>query len=500
MKRRYETKLFLCALFILIFSYSQSYAQNVIRLTLEKAVEIAMANSYKVKQLQMGIERTRAWLRAEQAGLKSRVFMTVKAPRINAVSEYKWNSLLRKDEIVRQNTRLWQMELSVKQPVILFGYPTDGYLSLNYKTYRYLQRDGYTDINYYNRYFVKFEQPLFTPNKLKNAIERAKLNLQREELEFIQDKIDLMNGIAGDFYDLYQKAFLNKIYYNYLNNLNRIAPIVEEISEKDSTRKIEAIQIQVEIANTREKLFQNQSDIRLGVARLKRRLRINDGDSLEIVPEVKIKQLHIEMEDAIRKGFTLNPGLRILALNRRRGEIDLENTKGWNAFHVNLEMTYGLEKENENYRRLWNDQDNSYSVSVNAYIPLWDWGQRKARIEAREISIRKTDLWIEERKRSIRTEITNAVENVKEYLARVLNMKKNVDMAKEISELSIQQYRDGIISLQDLLQNINRQKETESNFLEVYLGYRQSLLNLIGYTYYDYENNMPLLEHFNGQI
>jgi len=489
----------LILLLVVGFLFSNTFAQRIIPLTLEKAVEIAMANSYRVKQLQMGIERTRAWLRAEQAGLKSKVYMTVQAPTLNAISEYKWNSLLRKDEIIRQNTRLWQMELSVKQPVILFGYPTDGYLSLNYKTYRYLQKDGYTDINYYNRYFLKFEQPFFTPNRLKNAIERAKLKLQREELEFIQDKISLVDDIAGDYYELYQKAFRNKVYQNHLDNLNKILPIVQEISSQDTTRKIEAIQIQVEISNTKEKLFQNQSELRLGLARMKRRLRLNDHDSLAIITDIRISNLHIDLDDAIQKGFTLNPSLRILKINRKRNEIDLENTKGWNAFHMNLEMTYGLEKEDEDYRRLWNDQDNSYSVSLNAYIPIWDWGQRKARIQAQEISIRKTELWMEERKQSIKTEITNAVENVNEYQSRVLNMKKNIEMAKEISEMSIQQYKDGLISLQDLLQNINRQKETELNFLDVYLGYRQSILNLIGYTYYDYERDMPLLQHFNNE-
>lgn len=498
MKRHKIIYPFLIMLVVLGFRQTSRASQKVIPLTLEKAVEIAMANSYRVKQLQLGIERTRAYLRAERAGLKSQVYMNIKSPEVNAVSTYKWNSSLRKDEIIRQNTRLWQMELSVRQPVILFGYPTDGYLSLNYKTYRYLQKDGYQDINYYNRYFVEFDQPIFQPNRLKNAIENAELKLKREELEYNADKINLVGDIAEDYYQLFRKSYKNEIYKHHLDNVSRVAQIIQNALQ-DTTHAFDAIQIKVEMANTREKILQNQSELRLAVARMKRRLRINDNDSLSIVSDIKISQLYIDIDDAIQKGFTLNPDLRILAINRRRNKINLENTKGRNAFHMNIEMTYGLEKEDENYRQLWNNEDNSYSVAINAYIPLWDWGQRKARIQAQKISLRKTDLWIEERKRSIKTEITNAVENVKEYQTRVQNMKKNVEMAKHISDVSISQFQQNQISLQDMLQNIDRQKETEFNFLDVYLGYRDALIKLIGYTFYDYEGNMPLLEHFNGQ-
>ena len=56
------------------------HAQESIHLTLESAVNIAMGSSYRIKQLELGIERTRFWLQSRQATLKSRVFMELKAP------------------------------------------------------------------------------------------------------------------------------------------------------------------------------------------------------------------------------------------------------------------------------------------------------------------------------------------------------------------------------------------------------------------------------------
>ena len=63
---------------LILISYSllisrPLYAAQSIDLTLQKAIDIALENSYQIKRLEMGIERTRYRLKARQAGLKSKV-------------------------------------------------------------------------------------------------------------------------------------------------------------------------------------------------------------------------------------------------------------------------------------------------------------------------------------------------------------------------------------------------------------------------------------------
>jgi len=493
---RVAIRIFILFYILLTVCPAQS-EKRTIDLTLNSAVRIAMDNSYRIKQLRLGIERTRYWLMAERAGLKTKFYMNIRAPEIQDLSDYKWNSTLQRDEIVRQNTQRWQMDLSIRQPVILFGYPTNGYLSLNNQVYRYLQKDHLSnDISYYNRYFLKYEQPFFLPNTLKNKIDLAELNLERRELNYIDDQVDFLGTIADDFYGLFQLSYKNQIYEIQIDNLTKVSRLVYTFSKKDTTRSIESIQIQVELGNIEEKLLQNKSDLRLASSRLKQRLRLNGEDKIVINPEIKITPVNIDIEEAIRLGYTLRPRMRTLSNNKKREEIDLENVKGWNAFHMNLVMTYGIEKQDDSYRQLWMESNNSNSVVLTAYIPLWDWGQRNARIEAQKINIKMTDLNIEQAKNQIASEIISAVSNVKEYQKRALNMKDNMEMAREITEQSIVLYQKNKISLRDMLQTISRQSDTELNFLEAYLGYRKSLLSLMSYTYYDYENKISLIDQF----
>ena len=64
-------------------------AKQIIHLTLDEAIEVVMGKSYRIKQLQMGIERNRYWLKARQASLKSKVYMNLMAPEYKAVSDYR---------------------------------------------------------------------------------------------------------------------------------------------------------------------------------------------------------------------------------------------------------------------------------------------------------------------------------------------------------------------------------------------------------------------------
>ncbi len=492
-------RVFKISIFLIILAISAPALpkERTIELTLHSAVRIAMDNSYRIRQLKLGIERTRYWLKAERAGLKSSVYMNVTAPEISNLSEYKWNSTLQRDEMIRQNTQKVQMDLSIRQPVILLGYPTNGYLSLNNTMYRYIQMDeGEQDVSYYNRYFVKFEQPFFKPNTLKNNIEQAELNLQRQELTFLTDQVGYLNTIADSYYNLFRLTYLSIIFDHKIQNLKRVTGFVDRVSREDTTRSIEAIQVQVELANAEERMLQNKSELRLATARLKQTLRIDTEDDIFINPVVKISPIEVDLDQATQYGLTLRPSMRTLDNSRRRDEIDLENVKGWNSFSMNLEMTYGIEKQDETYQYLWEDNENSNSVTLTAYIPLWDWGQRKARIEAYKLDIKRVDLYKEETKTRIESEIKNAISNLEEYQTRALNMQENLDMAIEITDQSIVLYQKGKISLQDLLQNISRQTDTELNFLDAYLGYRRSLLSLMTNTYYDFENQISLLDQF----
>ena len=476
----------------------QARDAQVIDLTLERMVQMSLSSSYDVRRLNLEIQRDQLNLRAYQARLKSSVDMDLTVPAFSLTSEPKWNSDLQRNEIIQENTRRWEGELSIRQPVILFGYPTNGYLSFNNRMYRYNQisDEGVEDVNYYNRYYIRYTQPLFQPNRLKNDLEQAELSLESTELEFYGDVVDIVGEVSEDYFDLFEEHYQRNINRQLVRNLERALEIARELAAADTTRAMEMSQVQVELANARERVQSSESSIRLEAASVKRSLGLADSDSIAIDPVAHLAPVPIDMEQAVRLAMELTPRMRELDISLRNSEIRLEETQSRGGFRMDLSMSYGRERRDEIFDKIWVDPDNSYTVNLEAYVPIWDWGERKNRIAASQIGIDQTRLRIEEAETQIVSNVRNEVLNVQDRQNRTMAMQENLELARGVTEASFQRYREGSITAVDLMLSLRREADTAENFLQAYLGWRDSLRQLQQLTYWDFERQMPVLEHF----
>ncbi len=475
--------------------------RQVIDLTLERMVDLTLSTSYQIRRLNLDIQRDQHNLVAEQARLRSSVDMDLTIPAFRLTSEPKWNSDLGKDEIIQENTRRWEGELSVSQPVILFGYPTNGYLSLNNRMYRYTQieDDGTKDVDYYNRYYVSYRQPLFQPNDLKNNLEQAEMRLEETQLDFYGDVVGMVNRVSRTYFDLFREHYERNLSLDLVANLERALAMAEQLAQGDTARAIDADQIQVELANAVENVQSAESSIRLRSSGVKRDLGLSEADSIVITPVFQLDPVPIDMDEAVRYAMELTPRMRNLAIDLRNSEIRLDDTKGRGGFRMNLNMSYGRERRDEEFKNLWVDPDNSYTVNVTADVPLWDWGERRARLASSEIGIQQTLLRIEEQELEMVSDVRNEVLNVRDRESRTLAMRENLELAREVSESSFQRYQAGSITVLDLLLSLRREEDTAQNFLEAYLSWRSSLRSLQEQTYFDFEAGIPVLDRFGVQ-
>jgi outer membrane protein TolC len=139
-------------------------------------------------------------------------------------------------------------------------------------------------------------------------------------------------------------------------------------------------------------------------------------------------------------------------------------------------------------------------VDVSATVPIWDWGQRRARIQAQEINIRRNALELEQTEAEIVSELTNEVRDMEELQSRVLAMQDNLTLARGLSSQSLEQYRQGAITVADLLLSLRRETDTANNFLEAYVSWKESIQELQQMTYYDFERGQPVIQRFGIDI
>jgi outer membrane protein len=468
-----------------------------LELTLEKMVELGLRDSFRVRQLQLDVERTKSLLSAEQAALKSRVSLNISAPQFQAISDNKWNSTLQRNELVREDTRRYQLDLSIRQPVILFGYPTNGVLSLNNRMYRYTQLDGeLKDTQFYNRYFLQYDQPLFQPNRMRNDLEEARLNLEKSELKYQSDVVAVIDDLSTDYYDLVRDAYRREAAEAFMQDLDAASDAAREVVAAAPARSSEAELLQVELANAREALSQMTSNLRNREETIKQRLQLPPGTAVTIRPNLDVVPVTVNPEEAIRLASTSTPRIRQLTIGTRENEIRLEETRGTNAFRMNLGLTYGREVEDPRFQNLWEDPRNSYTVAVNATVPIWDWGERRHRIQAQQFSLDRAKLSEAQAISEIETEVRNLVTTLQDYSQRLITMQRTLALARQLTASSLTRYRSGEIGLVEMLQAITRESTTSNNYLNAFMGYTQTLRRLKEVTFHDFEAGMSVVRRF----
>jgi len=165
-----------------------------------------------------------------------------------------------------------------------------------------------------------------------------------------------------------------------------------------------------------------------------------------------------------------------------------------------LNFSYGREALDAQFRNVFGNPTNTYSVDVTATIPIWDGGERRSRIASSEISVQQTRLRIEEAETQIVTNVQNEVRNVSEFQDRALNMEQNLVLASELSASTLALYITGTASMFDLLQTFRTEAQTAENLLDAYLGWRNSLLRIQEQTYFDFELGVPVLERYGVSL
>ena len=298
-------------------------------LTIDNMVALGLRDSYRVRQLQLAVERTRSLLNAERASLRSRVQLVVNAPTIEAITENKWNSTLQRNELIAENTRRVQTDFSIRQPVVLLGYPTNGVLSFNNRVYRYTQIDGnQADTRFYNRYFFAYDQPLFQPNRMKNDLERAELNLEDAELDYQDDVVGMIDDLADDYYELVESAYRREINDRQVAELETAMVAARALTATDTARGLEAEQVQVALANAREDFNRSDSDRRLQEDAVRQRLQLPTATALQVSPVLDVRPVSIDEGEAMGLARNLAPRMRQLSIGLRENEIRLDETKG----------------------------------------------------------------------------------------------------------------------------------------------------------------------------
>jgi len=129
-------------------------------------------------------------------------------------------------------------------------------------------------------------------------------------------------------------------------------------------------------------------------------------------------------------------------------------------------------------------------VSFN--IPLFDWGEKKARISAQEAAIESQKLNYADEQNQIIIGIRQAYRNLQNQLTQIEIAAQSQTNGELSYEINLKRYENGDLTGMELNLYQTQLLERKIACAQALINYKIELLNLKIQSLYDFENNWPV--------
>jgi outer membrane protein len=471
---------------LLIFSLSliQVKAQTII--SLEQALEMASKSSPSIQSSLFNLERTTESLNAQRAALKSQFSLNVNpmdysnSRRFDArVSQWYTNKSLTTSGTLR-----------IDQPILY----TDGKISLSNQfgwQSNTSVSGGVTNENkaYFNNLNLSLTQPLFTYNRLKTQIKTLELNNENAMLSYAMQRLALEKNVSQFFYSVYLAQMSLSIKQDELVNTEKSYEIIKNKVDAGLAAKEELYQSEVNLASSKSAVESGRVALENAKDDFKQAIGMDIFAEIAVMTDVNVTPIDVDGKKALEHGLASRMELRQRQISVETSQFDMLPIKASNEFRGDMTLSMGLSGDNPVLANIFDQSTKSPRVSLGFNIPVFDWGERKARIRAQEavINSRKLDLSNQETqiKMDIRQVVRN-LSNLKNQIGIALQNQKNSQLTYDIN---LERYKNGDLTSMNLNLFQVQLSDKKMAYAQSLINYKIELLNLKIQSLFDFTTN-----------
>lgn len=459
-------------------------------LTIEKALDIAEENSPTLRRSHMNLERYQETLIAQRASLKSKFSLN-----LNPVG-YEKNRRFdnRLSQWYTNETFTSSGTFRVDQPILW----TDGEISL-INTFSWQDNnsdiDGSTnsDKAFNNRLYLQLSQPIFTYNKRKMELKQIEYDYENANISYALQRLNTEKDITNQFYNVYMAQSQLAITREELTNAQQSYDIIKNKVEADLAAKDELFQAELNLATARSSVEEQQVSLENAKDKLKQTLGMNLDEDLLVFAEIEVRPIDVNLQQAISHGLESRLELRQREIESDELGFEMIRTKALNEFKGDISVSFGLIGDNHRFDRIYENPTQNPRVAISFTVPIFDWGEKKARIRAQKVAQNINKLDFHEDKVDIELNIRQVWRSLENLRTQIKIAEQNVKNAQLTYDLNLTRYREGDLTGMEMSQFQTQLSNKKISYTQALINYKIELLNLKILSLYDFEKNIPIV-------
>jgi outer membrane protein TolC len=478
---------------ILIFCFQfLLLAQDNRTLVFEDAMEIARENSPDYIQARLNLERQQELLKAQEASLKSKFNLTLEPIYYSRERTFQtlfgWNTTE-----IKSSSGV----LSISQPILW----TDGTIALQNE---FGWRDSFSDFQqdrtktFSNNLYLSFNQPLFTYNRTKLALEEVELDLENAYLNYRIQGLLLEQRVAQYFYTAFQNKLRVQVAEEEYNNTQTSYGIIKNKVDAGLAAKEELYQAELNLLSSKSQLQNSRVEQERSLDQLKQLLGISLSEEINILSDISLRRVEVNLDKALEHGQKSRLELKQKNIDINLAKGNLLRSSATNEFKGNINLSYGIIGNDENIKDIYQVPTKNQNVRLSIDVPIWDWGERESRMNAAEKSVKSSELNLEDEKKDIMINIRNAYRNLQNQVLQIDMAEQNVKIAQLTYDINLERYENGDLTSMDLNLFQTQLSEKKMDLVNSKINYKLALLDIKIQSLWDFEKMEPVMKELNN--
>lgn len=457
-------------------------------LTLNEAIQIAQTNSPSIKKSMLNLYGNQRSLDAQRAALKSRFSLDITPFDYNRNRSFnelfsQWNTIEDYNSFAN---------FSVSQPIVA----TDGTISL---INRFGYRDTYSEFQeirtktYSNNLYLQLDQPIFTYNRTKLQLRELELNLENAGISNALQLLTIEQNVTQSFYTFFQMQNNLEIARDEYENQEVSYEITQNKVDADLLAEVELYQAELNLATSRSTLENTQVLLNNAADDFKLLLGIDLTEELTVDVDVDFVTREVDLSKAIAHGLENRMELRQRAIDIERSQFELIRTKALNEFKGAVSLSLGVFGDNKQAPEIYEVPTMNPRIAIAFNIPIFDWGEKRARMDAANANLKINKIDLEVEKDNIVINIRKTYRNLQNLENQIELAEQNVKNATLTYDINLERYKNGDLTSIDLDRFQSQLSEKKGTLADALINYKVELLNLKILSLYDFENQEPVI-------
>lgn len=425
MKNKIKLCLSIFGLFFLALTYARG---DTLTINVERAVELALKNSYQLRQNEEKVLAAAAGKGAALGGFLPQISASGAYTRLGTVNEFEMAAPVYR-----------KLPLRVYDPFTgeVIGFTDSVPMPVGADTVRMAL--GSQD-NYFLRGTI--QQTLFTWGKLINAYRVAGLNLEAQKAAREQVRQDVKFAALQAFYRALLAEKTADLLAGSYEQLRRHVEQVARLYEEGLARRLDLMRAQVSLTNMAKQVDGAKRGAELARAALTNLLGLEAGTTLILESELKAETPDLDTTSALRRAQENRPELVQLRRLCKIADIGVQITRT-----ANLPTLFAT--GNFDYKRpvgFQNHWGKDWNATVGLSWPIFTGLANYHKLRQAKSQYRQAVLSLKMVEDAIELELRAAVAGYVQEKNSIGYQEENIKVAEEAFQLAEKQYQNGLLS------------------------------------------------------